>query len=65
MLILSYYFSPINFGQKFSWNRLVLFRQNNNVHIFLLGRLIYEGSEVLLSKVKVYFLGCYKTVSSG
>lgn len=64
-LILVCYFSPINFSHKIYWNRLFLFRQNNNVHIFLLGQLIYEGSEVLLSKVKVYFLGGYKTVSSG
>lgn len=64
-LILTCNFSPINFGHKIYWNRLFLFRQYNNVHIFLLAQLIYEGSEVLLSKVKVYFLGGYKTVSSG
>ena len=64
-LILSTHFSSINFGHKIYWNRFFLFRQNNNVHIFFLEQLIYEGSEVLLSKVKVYFLGGYRILSSG
>lgn len=54
MLILTCYFRPINFGHKIYWTGLFLLNQNNNAHIFLLGQLIYEGSEVLLSKVKIY-----------